>query len=79
MILKRWTRSNVEFLSYSHLVQAQTLRWMPLDYGNPPPLLIARIEPGATTDCQLAELLGDLIRHSVQFLMTLTVRLIEER
>ena len=52
---------------------------MTFEHGTHSVSLVALFQPGAATNGQLAELLGDLIRYSVQFLMTLTVRLIEER
>ena len=44
-----------------------------------PASLNAPIEPGTTTNGQPAELFRDLICHSIEFLMTLAVGLIEER
>ena len=49
-----------------------------LAHGKQSASLITLFEPGAATNGLLAELLRDLIRDSIQFLMTLTVRLIEE-
>ncbi len=40
-------------------------------------LLVARGQPSAATDGSLTELCGNLIRHGVQFLESLAVRLIE--
>lgn len=45
---------------------------------NPASLLAPR-ESGPASNSQLAELLRDLIGHSIQFLITLAVGLIEER
>ena len=39
---------------------------------------ILLVEPRSATNRQLPELLSDPIRHSIEFLMTLAVRLIEE-
>ena len=47
-------------------------------HGNHPVSPVGLVEPGSATKGEFAELLGNLIRHSIQCLMSLTVRLIEE-